>query len=49
MTVDDDEILPHTDDIGNYEGDDARVKNILVVVDGDDDEKKDVDADIAVV
>ncbi len=49
MTVGDDEILPHTEDIDNYVGDDARVKNILVVVDEGDDEKRDVDADIAVV
>eukprot|EP00984_Skeletonema_dohrnii_P022777 scaffold11885_cov44-Skeletonema_dohrnii-CCMP3373.AAC.1 len=47
MTEDDDVTLPHTEDIDNYAGEDARVKNIPVV--DEDDDEKDVDADIAVV
>ena len=47
MTEDDDVTLPRMEDIDNYVGEDARVKNILVVDEGDD--EKDVDADIAVV
>mmetsp|Transcript_17085 Transcript_17085/g.28029 ORF Transcript_17085/g.28029 Transcript_17085/m.28029 type:complete len:99 (+) Transcript_17085:521-817(+) len=41
--------LPRMEDIDNYVGDDARVKNTLVAVDVDDDEKDVVDADIAAV
>mmetsp|Transcript_1440 Transcript_1440/g.2390 ORF Transcript_1440/g.2390 Transcript_1440/m.2390 type:complete len:94 (+) Transcript_1440:2822-3103(+) len=47
MTEDDDVTLPHMEDIDNYAGEDARVKNIPVV--DEDDDEKDVDADIAVV
>jgi len=47
MTEDDDVTLPHMEDIDNYAGEDARVKNILVV--DEDDDEKDADADIAVV
>lgn len=47
MTEDDDVTLPRMEDIDNYAGEDARVKNIPVV--DEDDDEKDVDADIAVV